>query len=89
MSFVDRYLPYFSQWLIICLLSALLPFQPLFTESLCADQLLTSPHFSSVLLEALSLCCTLVFSSLFIVLFFFYGGGHSAQGAMLVYPRGV
>jgi hypothetical protein len=28
MSFVVCYLPYFRQWLIICPLSALLPFQP-------------------------------------------------------------
>jgi hypothetical protein len=34
MIFVDLYLPYFRQRLITCLLSALLPFQPLFTESL-------------------------------------------------------
>jgi hypothetical protein len=33
MSFVDCYLPYFRQCLIICLLSALLPFQSLFTGS--------------------------------------------------------
>jgi hypothetical protein len=40
MSSVDRYLPYFRQWLITCPLSALLPFQPLFTESLCRNQIL-------------------------------------------------
>jgi hypothetical protein len=35
------------------------------------------------------LCCVLVFTSLFIVQFFFCeGGGQSAQGAMLIYPRG-
>jgi hypothetical protein len=49
MIFVDLYLPYFRQRLITCLLSALLPFQPLFTESLCRDQLLALLSFSSVL----------------------------------------
>jgi hypothetical protein len=29
---VENYLPYFRQQLITCLLSAFLPFQPLFTE---------------------------------------------------------
>jgi hypothetical protein len=43
MSFVDSYLTYFRQWLITCLLSAFLPFQPLFTESLHRDQLLAYP----------------------------------------------
>jgi hypothetical protein len=32
MSFVDRYLPNFKQWLITCLLSALLPLQSLLAE---------------------------------------------------------
>jgi hypothetical protein len=31
MNFVDCYLPYFRQWLMTHLLSAILPFQPLFT----------------------------------------------------------
>jgi hypothetical protein len=31
MSFVDRYLTYFKQWLFTHLLSAHLPFQPWFT----------------------------------------------------------
>jgi hypothetical protein len=30
---VDHYLPYFRQWLITCLLLALLPLQTFFTES--------------------------------------------------------
>jgi hypothetical protein len=35
------------------------------------------------------LCCVLIFSSLFIFqVFFCVGGGQSAQGIMLVYPRG-
>jgi hypothetical protein len=37
MSVVDHYLLYFRQQLITCLLSALLPFQTLFTESSCGD----------------------------------------------------
>jgi hypothetical protein len=66
---VDCYLSYFRQRLITCPLSAFLPFQPLFTESSCGDQLLAHP-FSGVLPATVSLCCVLVFSSLFIVQFF-------------------
>jgi hypothetical protein len=40
---VDRYLPYFRQWLITCPLSAHLPFQSLFTETLSGDQLFAPP----------------------------------------------
>jgi hypothetical protein len=72
MSFVDPYLPYFSQQLITCPLSALLTFQPLFTESSHGDQLLASPPFSSAFAASLFLCCVLVFSSLFIVQVFFF-----------------
>jgi hypothetical protein len=79
MSFVDCYLPYFRPQLITCLLLALLPFQPLFTISLCGDQLLASLPFSGVLSATPPLGCMLVFSSflLFIVffVFFFCGGG--------------
>jgi hypothetical protein len=67
MNFVDSYLPYFRQQLITHLLSALLPFQLLLTESLHGDQLLASPPFSSVISATLFLCCVLVLSSLFIV----------------------
>jgi hypothetical protein len=59
----------FQQWLITHLLSALLPFQPLFTESSCSDRLLALPPFSSALTAPCPLCCVLVFSSLFIQLF--------------------
>jgi hypothetical protein len=90
MSFVDRCLPYFRQWLITHLLSRPLPFQPLFTESLHEDQLLTPPPFSGVLTAPCPLCCVFLFSSLFIIQFFFteQRRGQSAQGAMLIYPRG-
>jgi hypothetical protein len=87
MSFVNFYLPYFRQQLITCLLSALLPFQPLFTESSHGEQLLASPPFSSVLSATLPLRCVLVFSSLFIIQVFLRGGRQSAQWAMLIYPR--
>jgi hypothetical protein len=70
MSFVDRYLPYFRQQLITSLMLALLPFQPLFTESSHGDQLLAPPPFSSALLATPSFCCVLVFSSLFIAQLF-------------------
>jgi hypothetical protein len=83
---VDHYLPYFRLWLITLPLLALLPFQPLFTESSQGDQILPFPLFAGALSATLPLCCVLVFSSLFIVQFFFFlqEGGHCAQGAMLV-----
>jgi hypothetical protein len=65
MNFVDHYLPYFRQWLITCLLSSLLPFMPLFMESLHRNQLLAPLIFPS----ALRASCPL-FSSLFIIQFF-------------------
>jgi hypothetical protein len=70
--------------------TALLPFQPLFTESSHGDQLLAPVPFSGALIASRPLCCVLVFSSLFIqfLVFFFRAGGQSAQGSMLVYPRG-
>jgi hypothetical protein len=49
MSFVDFYLPYFRQQLIICPLWAFPPFQPLFTESSHGDQLLATLPFFGVL----------------------------------------
>jgi hypothetical protein len=69
-SFVDRYLFYCRQWLITIPLSDLLPFQPLFTESLLADQLLALPPFSGALSPTLLplLCVSfqfLVYCSLF------------------------
>jgi hypothetical protein len=87
MSFVDHYLPYFRQQLITALLLAFLPFLPLFTESSHGDQLLASPPFSGVL--SVFLPPLLCVSFQFIVYYsFFLGGCQSAQGAMLVYPRG-
>jgi hypothetical protein len=50
-------------------------FPALFTESLQGVQLLLPPRVSGALSATLSLCCVLVFSSLFIVKFFFNGGG--------------
>jgi hypothetical protein len=50
---------------------ALLPFQLLFTQSLCWDQLHAPSLFSSSLSATLPFCCVLVFSSLFIVQDFF------------------
>jgi hypothetical protein len=49
MSFVDRYLLYFRQWLITHPLSAHLTFQPLFTLSSHENQLLAPPPFSGAL----------------------------------------
>jgi hypothetical protein len=76
---VDHYLPYFRQWLITGSLAALLPFQPLFTESSHGDQLLLLPPSLVHFLQLCPLCCVLGFSSLFIVhfLLFFCGGGVS------------
>jgi hypothetical protein len=66
-------------------LSALLPFQPLFTESLWEDQLLAPPPFSSMLSVSCLLWYVLVFSSLFIVQFIFF----FLQGrASVSLPRG-
>jgi hypothetical protein len=88
-SFVDHYLPYFRQQLITGPLLALLPFQSLFTEDSCRDQLLTPPPFSSTLTASHPLCCLVLFSSLFIVQVFFCGTrGQFVQGAMLIYPMG-
>jgi hypothetical protein len=71
MRFVDRYLPYFRQQLItLPPLLALLPFQPLFTESSHGDQLFASPLFSGALRAPYPLCCMFLFSSLFIIHFF-------------------
>jgi hypothetical protein len=90
MSFVDRYLPYFKQWLTTCPLSSLLPFQHLFTI-VCSEicSLLLPPSLVSFQ-SSRPLCCVLVFSLLFIQFFFFFlQGSQFAQGAMLVYPRAV
>jgi hypothetical protein len=85
---VDCSLPYFRQQLITCPLSALLPFQPLFTESSHGDQLLANPPFSSALTAPRPLCYVLVFCSLFTqffgflflgFLFFCRVGGQSVQ----------
>jgi hypothetical protein len=84
MSFVDHYLPYFRLWLVTHLLSAVLNFQPLFTESLCGDQLLDSPLFSCELSATLPLLLYasfqfIVYYSVFLFLFL--------QGVSL--PRGL
>jgi hypothetical protein len=80
---VDCYLPYFRQQLITHPLLALLPFQPLFTESSSGAQLLASLPFSSALSATLSLCCVLVFRSLFIVQFCFSFAGRAGGYASL------
>jgi hypothetical protein len=82
MIFVDHYLPYFRQQLITHPLSALLPFQLLFTESSYGDQLLAPPPFSCAFSATPPICCVLLFNSLFFVHFFFLGrgGDQSAQG---------
>jgi hypothetical protein len=88
MSFVDCYLLYCRHQLISGLVSALLPFQPLFTEGSCGYQLLAPPPFSGALPAPHPLCCVLVFSSLFIQLYFFGSVGVSVcLGTMLVYPK--
>jgi hypothetical protein len=76
-SFVGRYLPYFRQ-LITHLLLALLPFQPLFTES--------SQEISSLLLPPSPVHVRHSHPPLLCASFQFLV--YSAQGAMLVYPRG-
>jgi hypothetical protein len=66
-------------------------FQSLFTESLCGDQLLAPPAFSSVLRAP---CPLLRIPFQFLVYYsigfpFFLRGRESVQGAMLVYPRRI
>jgi hypothetical protein len=56
MSLVNCYLPYFWQWFITRLLLALLPFQPLFTESSCGDEFLAPLPFSGALLSLCPSC---------------------------------
>jgi hypothetical protein len=82
-------LAYFRQWLITCLLSSLLPFMPLFTESSHGDQLLAPPIFSGVLRASCTFCCMFLFSSLFIIQFFFFfcwSVGQSLQGLCCFIP---
>jgi hypothetical protein len=87
-EFLDCYLPCFKQRLITGRLLAFLPFQHLFTDSLVGDQLLALFPFSGTLTAPRLLCCVLVFSSFLLVFFFCRVGGQSAQGAIIVYPRG-
>jgi hypothetical protein len=75
MSFVDHYLPYFRQWPITRLLTALLPFLPLFTESLQGDQLLAPPLLQCAFSNSsLLLCVSFQFLFYFSVFFFFAWG---------------
>jgi hypothetical protein len=76
MTFVDLYLPYFRQQLITHQLSALLPFQALFTENSCRYQHFKLPLFSSALTALCPFCCMFLFSSLYILfnLGFFLAG---------------
>jgi hypothetical protein len=84
MNFVDCYLLYFGQRLITCLLSALLPFQALFTESSCGYQLLASPLFSGALPATLLLCSVsfqfLIYSVFVFVFVFFQSRGSVFPG---------
>jgi hypothetical protein len=89
MSFEDHYLPYFRKWFITCLLSAILLFQHLFTDSWHGDQPL-APHPLSVLADFLPLL--LCASYEFVVYYLVFvcvciWGCQSAQGAMLVFLR--
>jgi hypothetical protein len=74
MSFVNRYLPYFRQWIITYPLLALLPFQPLFTESWWISAPCPSPFLWYAFGNSVPLLCVsfqfLVYCSGF---FFFVG----------------
>jgi hypothetical protein len=88
MSFVDRYLPYFSQQLIIFLLSTLLPYQPLFLKVHEISSLLLPRSYCAFGNSIPLLCVSFQFLVYCSVFWFFAGDVQSAQGAMLVYPRG-
>jgi hypothetical protein len=88
---VDCYLTYFRQWLITHLLSALLSFQPLFTESSCGVQL---PCSSPLLWCTYStvpplLCVHLQFLAYCSVGFFFVGWGFSLPRELRWFIPGV
>jgi hypothetical protein len=87
MSFVDYYLPYFRQQVVTHPLSALLPFQPLFTENSCRDQPFAYAPFSGAVPAIPSLCCVSVFSSSFVVQFFVVVVVLQTWG-LLVFPGG-
>jgi hypothetical protein len=89
MSFVVHYLPHFRQWLITACCWPFCLSSHLFTESSHGDQLLALPPFSGVLSAILPplLCASFQFIVYFSG-FFCVWGGQSAQGSMLVYPRG-
>jgi hypothetical protein len=93
MSFVDRYLLYFRQWLITCLLSALPPFLPLFTEVHREISSLLLPSALLCFQQLCPLCCVLVFSSLFIqfvllLLLCFLGGRSVCPGSYASLSQG-
>jgi hypothetical protein len=67
---------------------ALLPFQPLFSESSHGDQFLAPLPFSGVLSASYPLCCVLVFSLLFIQFFFFFAGGSVCPGGYVGLSQG-
>jgi hypothetical protein len=77
-----------------CLLSTHLPFQALFTESSCGDQILVFPpspvqqlSLVSSVHPAPSVACSFSVPCL-LFSFFLWGGFQSVQGTMLIYPRG-
>jgi hypothetical protein len=84
MSFVGCYLPYFRQWLITSLLSALFLFSPCLLNVL---KEISSFHLPPSLVHLQHPAPLLCVPFQFIVYLLFCGvGGQSAQGAMLVYP---
>jgi hypothetical protein len=89
MSFVYYYLPCFRQWLITGSLSALLPFQPLFTEVQEEISSLPLPPSLVCLQSSCPLCYVLLFSSLFIIQFFFFlQGGSVCPGVYVGLSQG-
>jgi hypothetical protein len=91
---VDYYLPCFRQRLITCPLSALLPFQSLFTESSSRDHVLAPPPFLSVLRAHCPFCCGFLFSSCLLFQFFLFfvflqGGSQSFLGLCWFNPSGI
>jgi hypothetical protein len=78
--FVDHYLPYFRQWLITHPLLALLPFQPLFTESIAEMGSFPFPPSLVRLQHPTLTVCSFSVPCLLFSFFFLQGGASFCPG---------